>query len=49
MNNGLLIAILVVQVFSLLVQCGHAGAAQRLLNLALGNRDRIQDKKDGLR
>ena len=49
MTTGLLIAIHVVQVFSLLVQCGHAGAAQRLLNLALGNRDRIQDKKDGIR
>jgi hypothetical protein len=34
--NGLLIALVVLQSISLLVQLSHAGATQRLLNLALG-------------
>ena len=36
--TGLLIALVVLQSLSLLVQLSHAGAAQRLLNLAGGNR-----------
>lgn len=35
---GLLIALVVLQSFSLILQLGHLGATQRLLNLALGNR-----------
>lgn len=36
--TGLLITLVVLQSVSLLVQLSHAGAAQRLLNLALGGR-----------
>lgn len=46
--NGLLIWIGVIVSIQLVVQLSHAGATQRLLNLALGNRDRIRDRQDGL-
>lgn len=36
--HGLLITIVVIQSVSLLVQLSHAGATQRLLNLALRTR-----------
>ncbi|AEL19992.1 hypothetical protein SEA_TAPIOCA_41 [Mycobacterium phage Tapioca] len=36
--TGLLIALVALQSVSLLVQLSHAGATQRLLNLALGGR-----------
>jgi hypothetical protein len=36
--NGLLIALIVLQSVSLLIQLSHAGATQKLLNLALGGR-----------
>lgn len=36
--NGLLIALVVLQSVSLLIQLSHAGATQRLLNMALHGR-----------
>lgn len=35
--TGLLITLVVLQSLSLLIQIGHYGSAQRLLNLALGS------------
>ena len=43
--TGLLIWIGVIVSLQLLVSLSHAGATQRLLNLALGNRDRIHDRR----
>jgi hypothetical protein len=45
--NGLLIWIGVIVSLQLLVSLSHAGATQRLLNLALGNRGRFNEPPQG--